>query len=576
MIITSLLLSKVAYLEASKPFKTFERNREKPPQVDYPTPNIKKLKKFWRSEVLPEKWVCEPLHLNECKKEKRHTTTLLPSPFGYPRQRETAILMSGFQLLVESQCHKELQTFLCLAMAPPCDQSQQYMKPIGPCTSFCKRIKARCEPVMESFRYSWPNYLNCSQYLESNEPGNMCVDPEQIIWKKINDSKQENKKPKIICKPEDVFVQTTNSCLPKCNSTVKADEYEFVDSWLTGWSTACFVCSLFAVCTFALDQSRFKYPERPVIYISLCHMFMSSAVFIRLILGKEQITCRRHQDDFVFIENGLSSSGCTIVFLLFQYFHLASYAWWFVMALSWYFAAGLKWSEEAIGEKQSFFHSFCWGFTSLLVVVIMANRYVKGDELTGLCEVDGNDPELLGIFVITPVCAFLISGLFVVVIGCISLFKLKSFMENKGNSVERLEKLMIKMITFTVFYMAISSLVLFCFIYQFTQLQKEILSNNGESLKTFKLGRFAAQMMTGVIAGFWVISVKSIDSWKGCFQLCSLLLPCGKKVKSIPTSENSSNQDPSTAVSSVVSAGKPLLQVTSSEDRELKNDVVSV
>ena len=82
MIITSLLLSKVAYLEASKPFKTFERNREKPPQVDYPTPNIKKLKKFWRSEVLPEKWVCEPLHLNECKKEKRHTTTLLPSPFG--------------------------------------------------------------------------------------------------------------------------------------------------------------------------------------------------------------------------------------------------------------------------------------------------------------------------------------------------------------------------------------------------------------------------------------------------------------------------------------------------------------
>ena len=44
---------------------------------------------------------------------------------GYPRQRETAILMSGFQLLVESQCHEELQTFLCLAMAPPCDQSQQ-------------------------------------------------------------------------------------------------------------------------------------------------------------------------------------------------------------------------------------------------------------------------------------------------------------------------------------------------------------------------------------------------------------------------------------------------------------------
>ena len=77
----------------------------------------------------------------------------------------------------------------------------------------------------------------------------------------------------------------------------------------------------------------------------------------------------------------------------------------------------------------------------------------------------------------------------------------RSFMENKGNSVDRLEKLMIKMITFTVFYMAISSLVLFCFIYQFTQLQKETLSCNEEPFKTFKLGRFAAQMMTGVIAG---------------------------------------------------------------------------
>lgn len=40
---------------------------------------------------------------------------------GYPRQRETAILLSGFQLLVETGCHKDLQTFLCLAMAPPCD-----------------------------------------------------------------------------------------------------------------------------------------------------------------------------------------------------------------------------------------------------------------------------------------------------------------------------------------------------------------------------------------------------------------------------------------------------------------------
>ena len=60
-------------------------------------------------------------------------------------------------------------------------------------------------------------------------------------------------------RPEEVYVQATNSCLPTCNGTGTAEEYEFVDNWLTGWSTACFICSLFAVCTFALDQSRFKY-----------------------------------------------------------------------------------------------------------------------------------------------------------------------------------------------------------------------------------------------------------------------------------------------------------------------------
>lgn len=79
-------------------------------------------------------------------------------------------------------------------------QFYRYKKPIGPCASFCRRIKASCKPIMESFQYSWPDYLNCSQYLKSNKRGNMCVDPEEDFWKNSNKTKEKNKPPKIICK----------------------------------------------------------------------------------------------------------------------------------------------------------------------------------------------------------------------------------------------------------------------------------------------------------------------------------------------------------------------------------------
>ena len=82
MIVTSLLISKAICIEASEPSDNFERVKEKSQQIDYPTPTIKSLKKFWRTEISSEDWTCESLHLDECKKEKRHVTTLLPSPFG--------------------------------------------------------------------------------------------------------------------------------------------------------------------------------------------------------------------------------------------------------------------------------------------------------------------------------------------------------------------------------------------------------------------------------------------------------------------------------------------------------------
>lgn len=93
------------------------------------------------------------------------------------------------------------------------------------------------------------------------------------------------------------------TCLPPCYSPYFADEQSksLMNMWLTFLSFLCAISCAFVILTFFLDITRFKYPQRPIIFLALCYFFVSCGYLIRLALGHENVACR--------LENKVSQSN---------------------------------------------------------------------------------------------------------------------------------------------------------------------------------------------------------------------------------------------------------------------------
>jgi len=62
------------------------------------------------------------------------------------------------------------------------------------------------------------------------------------------------------------------TCLPRCRGdvTFRADDKRFAGAWHVTWSSLSMTSSLVTVLTFIVDSQRFRYPERPVVFVAVC------------------------------------------------------------------------------------------------------------------------------------------------------------------------------------------------------------------------------------------------------------------------------------------------------------------
>jgi len=60
---------------------------------------------------------------------------------------------------------------------------------------------------------------------------------------------------------------------------------------MTGWAWLCFLSTLFTLLTFWVEPSRFRYPERPIVFLALCYNLLSVAYIIRGVVGAENLSC---------------------------------------------------------------------------------------------------------------------------------------------------------------------------------------------------------------------------------------------------------------------------------------------
>ncbi|XP_074653245.1 frizzled-9-like [Tubulanus polymorphus] len=524
---------------------------------------------------------CEPITIPLCT-DMGYNMTRMPNQIGHRNQKDAAIQVHEFIPLVEIGCSKLLQFFLCSLYAPMCTEQLDETLIIPVCRSMCLEVKSKCEPVLLKFNFRWPSMLSCDNLPERNDPTNLCMeapnvaeeagggagfdegllDPDNSEWYNLLEvlrGKSSDVYDKAILKgvvkptvkpwythqPDtcpDRFVHvdkaySNDSCAPRCDTDVnfRTDDKMFAEIWMTVWASLCFIATTLTVLTFLIDTSRFKYPERPIIFLSMCYAVYSGAYILRAVTGPDAIACDRGRNDQVFlIQEGLESTWCIIVFLILYFFGMASNLWWVILTLTWFLSAARKWGQEAIEALSSYFHLAAWAIPAIKTIVILTMRRVDGDELTGLCYVGNQDRNALVGFVLGPLFAYLIIGTLFVLAGFASLFSIRKDLKQKheGSNIRKLEKLMAKIGVFSILYTVPAMCVVGCYFYKYINLDKwkkiaMLLDCRamGRGVKDCRLPQsipkvevFMLQifmnLVVGITSGMWIWSYKTWGSWK--------------------------------------------------------------
>ncbi|KAG7226060.1 hypothetical protein INR49_018670 [Caranx melampygus] len=429
---------------------------------------------------------CEPIVIPMCE-GIGYNLTRMPNFMDHDDQREAAIKLNEFSPLVAYGCDVHLRFFLCSLYAPMC--TDKVSTSIPACRPMCEQARERCAPIMKKFSYTWPDSLDCSKLPIRNDPNALCMEAPE------NETRTEGKKGEGMlpvpprprqtgtstgrspgsmgsCENPDKFqfVEKSQSCAPRCSPAVDVfwsrQDKDFAFIWMTVWSILCFVSTAFTVLTFLLEPHRFQYPERPIIFLSMCYNVYSVAFIIRSVAGAENIACDREHGELYIIQEGLESTGCTIVFLILYYFGMASSIWWVILTLTWFLAAGKKWGHEAIEAHSNYFHMAAWGIPALKTIIILTMRKVAGDELTGLCYVGSMDSGALTGFVLIPLSCYLIIGTSFILTGFVALFHIRKVMKTEGTNTEKLEKLMVKIGIYSILYTVPATCVIVCYFYE--------------------------------------------------------------------------------------------------------------
>lgn len=79
------------------------------------------------------------------------------------------------------------------------------------------------------------------------------------------------------------WLKQTESCALQCgydSGLYRRGAKVFTDAWMAVWAVLCFFSTTLTVLTFLLDSQRFSYPERPIIFLSMCCNLYSVAYLV--------------------------------------------------------------------------------------------------------------------------------------------------------------------------------------------------------------------------------------------------------------------------------------------------------
>jgi frizzled protein 5/8 len=404
---------------------------------------------------------------------------------------------------------------------------------------------------MRQYGFAWPERMRCENLPEYGDKDQLCMDfntshptptpkpkyptlptefPGRGSTEKDCNCKCRYPMVKILDESSGYYNRIVTGGIKNCGMSCfsgyfTSDEKTFASFWIGLWSILCCISTFMTVSTFFIDMQRFKYPERPIIFLSACYFMVSVGYIVRLISGHQNVAC----DGEVIRYASTGPAECTVVFLLIYFFGMASSIWWVILSFTWFLAAGLKWGQEAIASYSQYFHLAAWLIPSVKSIAVLAMSSVDGDPIAGICYVGNQNLDNLRGFVLAPLFVYLLIGTSFLLSGFVSLFRIRNVIKAQGGQkTDKLEKLMIRIGVFSVLYTVPATIVIACYFYEQHFRVRWETSHNcpcttdvvRPDYSVFMLKYFMC-LVVGITSGFWIWSGKTLDSWKRFYgRLC--------------------------------------------------------
>uniref|UniRef100_A0A4W3HRG3 G-protein coupled receptors family 2 profile 2 domain-containing protein n=1 Tax=Callorhinchus milii TaxID=7868 RepID=A0A4W3HRG3_CALMI len=403
-----------------------------------------------------------------------------------------------------------------------------------------------CEALMNKFGFQWPERLRCENFpvhgtdqLCGGAPNALSTLPPHHPHRHPHSPDPPRphhpRDPPLFSCP-----RALKDCAAPCEPSrangymfFSREEMRFARVWILIWSSLCCASTLFTVTTYLVDMQRFRYPERPIIFLSGCYTMVSFAYIAGFVL-QDKVVCneRFSEDAYRTVVQGTKKEGCTILFMMLYFFSMASSIWWVILSLTWFLAAGMKWGHEAIEANSQYFHLAAWAVPAVKTITILAMGQIDGDLLSGVCFVGLNGIDPLRGFVLAPLFVYLFIGTSFLLAGFVSLFRIRTIMKHDGTKTEKLEKLMVRIGVFSVLYTVPATIVIACYFYEQAfreQWEKSWVSQTCKSYAipcplqyhprmtpdfTVYMIKYLMTLIVGITSGFWIWSGKTLHSWR--------------------------------------------------------------
>ena len=518
---------------------------------------------------------CEPITIPLCANIE-YNQTIMPNLLGHSKQEQAGMEVHQFFPLVKVQCSPHLQIFLCSVYAPVCTILED---PLPPCRALCLAAQDGCEELMNKFGFQWPANLACSNFPDPVD-GQLCVGDGRAGVPRVADRPRPPPRPpghtsdteysaqagmRFKC-PKQLQVEQeleyrlhigsgepVRDCGAPCTKMFFTPEQTvFSRYWVGCWAALCLASTVFTLLSFLIDISRFPYPERPIIYLTLCYACVAAVFVVGFGLG-DSVACNQAASqpaegvvkERTIRQGSMQDWRCTLLFMVLYFFFMSASIWWVILTVCWFLSASLKWGQEAIDVQSQWFHFVAWGQPAISTIVVLILKRAEGDILTGVCFVGLWNMESLRLFVLAPLLSYLVIGTIFLILGLFSLIRIRTVMKQDGSKTDKLEKLILRIGVFSVLYIVPVTVIIACLFYEqhyfpaWTVQWQERLCRDPYSKENWQVGcpksdtidrevpppdftvymiKYLMIMVIGIFSGFWIWTEKTMQTWATFFR----------------------------------------------------------